>query len=126
MIIGTGIDIIEIGRIKKVLEKHQDRFLKKILSEKEIEYCTKKAGTAQHIAGRFAAKESVMKVLGTGWAHGVDWKNIVIAPLKLNGRPEVELLGKAAKHAEKMGIRKIFLSISHSDHYAVAFAVGES
>ncbi len=126
MIIGTGVDIIEIERIKKILSKHQNRFLQKILSEEEIEYCTKKASTAQHIAGKFAAKESVMKVLGTGWAHGVEWKDVVIAPLHSNGRPEVTLSGKAAQYAKKLGIRKIYLSISHSDHYAVAFAVGEN
>ena len=126
MIIGTGIDIVEIERIKRILAKHKNRFLERILSDAEIEYCTKKSGTAQHIAGKFAAKESVMKVLGTGWAKGIDWKDMVVGPSHPKGRPEVKLSGKAAEYAKTMGIRKIYLSISHSDHYAVAFAVGES
>lgn len=115
----TGVDIIEIDRIQRVLERWGDRFLRRIYTEEEASYCR---GRAQNLAARFAAKEATMKALGTG-LRGVGWKDIEVVRNEA-GAPSLVLHGRARVRAEALGVRELALSLSHSRNYAVAFVVG--
>jgi len=116
----TGIDIIEIHRIKDVYLKYPERFMKKVFTNHEISYCR---GRYPQIAARFASKEAVMKALGTG-IRGVPWKSIEV--YRARGKaPEIILHGNAKKKAQELGINRISISISHSRNYAVASVVAE-
>lgn len=122
-IIGLGTDIIEIARIKKSIEEYGEKFLNKIFTINEIEYCQNKKNSFQHYAVRFAAKESVMKVFATGWRLGVNWKNIEIVNTN-SGEPKIRILNETKKIQKKLSIKKIFISLSHSENYAAATAIG--
>lgn len=122
MIIGTGVDIIEIRRIKEAVERNKS-FLVKVFTEGEIEYFKSRNFRAEFIAGRFAAKEAVSKALGTGF-RGFGFKDIEIGRDEL-GRPLVKLTGNAKELADKNGNCIIHLSISHSQDNAIAYAVME-
>ena len=122
MIESIGIDIVEIERIEEALQKRRERFLDRLFTLAEQTYCLSKANASMYLAGRFAAKEAVLKVLGTG-LRNVKWTDIEIMKDAL-GKPYVQLYGKAACMAEELGIGKVLLSISHSRRYAVAQAVG--
>jgi holo-[acyl-carrier protein] synthase len=115
----TGVDIIEIDRIQRVLERWGDRFLRRIYTEGEASYCR---GRAQNLAARFAAKEATMKALGTG-LRGVGWRDIEVVRNEA-GAPSLVLHGRAQVRAETLGVRELALSLSHSRNYAVAFVVG--
>ena len=117
----TGIDIIEIARISNVLNKYGVRFLKRIYTDSEQRYCK---GRAAQLASRFAAKEAVMKALGTG-IRGVGWKDIEIKRER-GGPPYIQLHGRGQARASKMGLSEISLSLSHSNDFAVASVVGEA
>ena len=117
----TGIDLIEIPRVAGVLERYPKRFLTKVFTEDEQSYAQ---GRANQLASRFAAKEAVMKLLGTG-VRGMPWKSIEVT--RNRGRaPEIVLHGPAKVRATKMGITRIALSLSHSRELATASAVGEA
>lgn len=116
--ISVGVDIIEIGRIAKTVKRFGERFFERIYTPSEIAYCR---GRAPQLAARFAAKEAVMKALGTG-TRGVSWKEIEVTR-KGTGEPGIALHGRAAKRAEALGIDRLALSISHSREYAVASVV---
>ena len=115
----TGVDIIEIERIGRVLERWGQRFLNRVYTAEEISYCR---GRAQNLAARFAAKEATMKALGTG-LRGVGWKDIAVVRNQ-GGAPSIYLRGRALLRAEKLGVKELALSLSHSRDYAVAFVVG--
>ena len=114
----VGIDIIEIERIKKALERHK-AFKQKLYTEKEIEYCEAQKNSLLHYAARFCAKEAVMKALGTGWAQGVSWTQIEILNYP-SGEPYVNLYDTSS---EIVGERKVIISLSHSKSVASAVAV---
>ena len=116
--IHSGIDIIEIARIKNVLTKHPKRFLEKIFTEYERNYCR---GRSTQLAARFAAKEAAMKALGTG-VRGVGWKEIEVQRLP-SGKPYLKLHGRANERAKFIGVEKIELSISHSKELATAMVI---
>ena len=116
--LATGVDIIEISRIRRVLERYSQRFLDRVFTPAEIEYCR---GRAPNLAARFAAKEATMKALGTG-VLGVGWKDIEVVRAK-SGAPGIELHGRADQRAQRLGVWEASLSISHSNEYAVAFVV---
>ena len=117
----TGIDIIEINRIEAVLTQYGDRFLNRIYTSKEREYCR---GRYPQLASRFAAKEATMKALGTG-IRGISWKDIEV--LRKKGMaPYIKLHGRAIKRAEKMGLSELALSLSHSKEFAIASVIGNS
>jgi holo-[acyl-carrier protein] synthase len=117
----TGVDIIEIGRIRRVAETYGRRFLKRIYTDGEVAYCR---GRAPQLATRYAAKEAVMKALGTG-VRGVRWRDIEV--IRRRGQaPTIKLSGTALARAERLGIDHLALSLSHSEEYAVASVVGES
>ena len=111
----TGVDIIEILRVKRVFEQYGDRFLKRIYTEGEIAYCRSRA---PQLASRFAAKEAVMKLLGTG-VRGVRWKDIEVKRNR-GMAPSITLHGTALARAELIGLNHVAISLSHSDEYAVA------
>ena len=115
-----GIDIIEIDRIADVIARHGERFLRRIYTEDELAYCR---GRVPELAARFAAKEAVMKALGTG-VRGVGWREIEVLPNK-RGKPLVFLYGRAAARAEQIGLRGLEISMTHSREYAMAAVVGE-
>ena len=117
----TGVDIIEVSRVGGVVARYGDRFVRRIYTEGEIAYSR---GRAPQLAARFAAKEAVMKALGTG-IRGVRWRDIEV--VRRRGRaPSIKLHGTALARAERMGIDNLALAISHSESYAVAFVVAES
>lgn len=119
MIEDLGIDLIEIGRIKKARERWGKRFLQRVYTPRELEYCLRKRYSENSLAGRFAAKEAVMKALGTGLSIGVSWKEIEILNNR-RGKPEVLVYGKTK---EILGKRKVLISISHTKENAIAQAV---
>ena len=114
----TGVDIIEISRIGRVLEQYGQRFLRRIFTPGEIEYCRERP---PNLAARFAAKEATMKALGTG-VRGVGWKDIEVIRAS-SGAPSIVLHGRAEARAQRLGVQEIALSLSHSREYAVAFVV---
>jgi len=116
--ITTGIDIIEIGRIAKIVKTYAHRFLNRIYTEAELRYCK---GRYPQLAARFAAKEAVMKALGTG-THGIGWQDIEVIRTPGNP-PEILLHSRAAKRAHSIGITQFALSLSHSREYAVASVI---
>ena len=117
----VGVDIIEIERIAAALAKHGERFLARVYTKLEVAACR---GRVNELAARFSAKEAVMKALGTG-AHGVAWREIEVLP-NHRGKPLVYLHGRALERAEKIGLRDVDISLSHSRDFAVAFVVGAS
>ncbi len=116
--ISVGVDIIEISRVAATVDRFGDRFLRRIYTATEIAYCR---GRAPQLAARFAAKEAVMKALGTG-THGVGWQEVEVTRQR-TGEPGIKLHGRAAERAKKLGIDRLALSISHSRDYAVASVV---
>ena len=122
MIIGLGTDIIEVARIGSMIERHGELFLQRVYTEQEISYCQRRKEAIQHYAGRWAAKESVMKTLGTGFAKGVGWQDIEVVSQK-SGQPRITLKGQALEVARNLGIDEVLITISHCRTYATATAV---
>ena len=117
----NGVDIIEIPRVRHVAERYGERFFRRIYTDGELAYCR---GRAPQLASRFAAKEAVMKALGTG-TRGVRWRDIEV--VRKRGRaPSIQLHGTALARAKRMGITRMAVSLSHSKEYAVASVVAES
>ena len=122
-ILGHGIDLIECGRIAKVLENHGERFLNRVLTSAEQARSRQFRNPIPFIAGRWAAKEAILKMIGTGWRGQIAWTDMEILPDEL-GRPFVTLSGETARIAAKIGLERISLSITHTEHHAAASAVG--
>jgi holo-[acyl-carrier protein] synthase len=125
MIVGTGIDIAEVPRIRQSIERFGQRFLQRIYTAGEMRYCDAKANRVERYAARFAAKEAAMKALGTGWNHGVRWRDCEVIRLP-GGRPSMTFHGKAAEFAAKLGVKNTALSISHTEQQAIAQVILES
>ena len=125
MIIGVGTDIVEVDRIRKAFSRRPEKFRKKILAAEEIEI-TPVSREIEYLAKRFAAKEAISKVLGTGMQFGVSFGDILILTDLETGQPLVELKGHAKQQASLKGINRILISISDEKDYAMAFAVGLS
>ncbi len=123
-ILGTGIDIVECLRIAQMIERHGELFITRVYTEHEIEYCTARKAATQHYAGRWAAKEAVLKALGTGWRRGIGWRDIEIRNNQ-QGAPTVLLRGGARDVMERAGIRRLHVTISHCRSFAVAYVVAE-
>ena len=124
MIFGTGIDIIEVDRIKNSIQKYSDRFEKKIFTQKEIDYCHSKADPAKHFAARFTVKEAVLKCFGTGMTGGILWKDIEVDKLN-SGQPVLNLYGNGKELFNQLNLKHIHISITHEKTYAVAHAIAE-
>ncbi len=125
MIVAIGVDLIEIARIAETFARQGERFQKRVFTAAEVEYCESLAAKFESYAARFAAKEAVMKALGTGWADGVAWRDIEVAR-EQNGRPIVTLSGRALERMKELGATRIHLSLSHSQTTAIAQVVLES
>jgi holo-[acyl-carrier protein] synthase len=125
-IIGIGTDVVECLRIAQMIERHGEIFLSRVYTPYEIEYCRARKAATQHYAGRWAAKEAILKALGTGWARGIRWQDLEIRN-DVGGQPQVELAGGAREASERLGITSVLISISHCRTHAtaVAIAVGE-
>ena len=127
MIVGVGVDLAEVERIRKALEDPRigKRFRERVFTAKEIQYCEKKRrGRYESYAGRFAAKEAVMKALGRGWSAQVRWLDIEVTRAR-NGKPEIVLHDKTARLAEELGIRRWALSITHTAQHGLAYVVAQ-
>lgn len=120
-VVGIGTDIIECERIERMLHRHGNIFLARVYTAGEIDYCSGRKAGVQHYAGRWAAKEAVLKSLGTGWAHGIQWTEVEVVNQQ-GGKPNIVLSGKAKQISEQLGIREVMISISHCRSYAVAYA----
>jgi holo-[acyl-carrier protein] synthase len=125
LIVGLGVDIAEVGRVKAAIERHGEVFLRRVFTPKEREYCERFKNKFERYAGRFAAKEAAMKALGTGWGRGVRWVDVEVVREK-GGRPTMALAGEAGKVAERLGVKRIALSITHTDTQALAQVIFES
>src|ERR1700688_1098065 len=125
MIVGTGIDIEEVSRVRASIERFGDRFLHRIYTEGERRYCDSKANRVERYAARFAAKEAAMKAIGTGWNRGVSFRDIEVCR-QPGGRPTIAFHGKSAEFAAKLGTARISLSISHTAQYAIAQVILEN
>jgi holo-[acyl-carrier protein] synthase len=119
MLVGTGIDLIEIDRIAESIERYGDRFLRRIYTSGEIAYCQRKKEAAESFAARFAAKEAGAKALGTGIQHGVAWKEIEVRR-QPGQRPTLHFSGRAAEIAIRLGVENISLSLTHNNSVAMA------
>ena len=124
MIFGTGIDIIEVDRIKNSIQKYSDRFKKKIFTQKEIDYCHSQADPAKHFAARFTVKEAVLKCFGTGLTGGILWKDIEVGKLN-SGQPVLNLYGNGKELFNQLNLKHIHVSITHDKTYAAAHAIAE-
>ncbi len=124
MILGTGVDLAEVARIRSAIERHGERFIRRIFTPLEIAYVERKVNRFERFAARFAAKEAGMKAIGTGWDQGVTWKDIEVSNLP-SGQPTLRLYGAAAQIAEKMGVKRIALSLTHTAELAMAHVILE-
>jgi holo-[acyl-carrier protein] synthase len=122
LIVAVGTDIVEVLRIGQMIERHGEVFLNRVYTEDEIRYCQRRKEYTQHYAGRWAAKEAVMKTLGTGWSRGVGWRDIEICSSR-TGAPSIILRGAAREVAEHAGICDVLISISHCRAFATATAI---
>ena len=123
-IIGHGVDIVDISRMTAMLEKHGDAFLQRCLTDGERQWLAEFRFPAPHLAGRFAAKEAIVKALGTGFRGTISWQDMEILPDRL-GKPAISLSGEAAQIASRLAIRHWHISISHTDSAAVASVIAE-
>jgi holo-[acyl-carrier protein] synthase len=127
MIVSVGVDMVEVERIRQALEDSRigRRFRERVFTQKEIQYCeTKRRGKYESYAGRFAAKEAVMKALGRGWSSQVTWLDIEVARAR-SGKPDIVLHEKTAGFAAALGIRRWALSISHTAQHGLAYVVAQ-
>lgn len=124
MIVGTGVDLAEVHRIREAIERFGDRFIHRIYTDREIAYVERKANRFERYAARFAAKEAGMKALGTGWRRGVHWKDFEVVNLP-SGRPTLRLHGEAEKIAAASRVRTIHLSLTHTVKDGLAYVIFE-
>ncbi len=124
-VIAHGVDMVECQRLGEIVGRQGDRFLHRVYTDVERAYCAGKKREMEHLAGRFAAKEAVLKVLGTGWSGGIAWTDIEIRNTE-SGQPFVRLDGRCREIAEGLGIARILISISHIATHAIASAIGVS
>jgi holo-[acyl-carrier protein] synthase len=124
MIIGTGVDIVEIVRLRNVIERLKDRFIARVFTPGEQQFCQVHRDPAPHFAARFAAKEALFKALGTGWAKGVTWLDVEVKRERQDA-PVILLHGEAQRLSASLGAHRVHLSLSHSDQWAVAMVILE-
>jgi holo-[acyl-carrier protein] synthase len=125
VIVGTGVDLCEVGRMRQAIERHGRRIVNRVFTEREIAYSEPRANRYERYAARFAAKEAGMKALGTGWRGGLGWRDLEVTNLA-SGRPTLKFYGKAAAIAEKLGVRNVSLSLTHTAEMAMAMVILES
>ena len=124
MILGIGTDIIEVKRVADIIQKHGDRFVRRIFTDAEIAYCSARKAASLHYAGRFAAKEAGFKAMGRGWGGDISWKDVEVINLP-SGAPQIFFHGKALDMVLQLKMARAFISISHIEEYATAVVVLE-
>jgi holo-[acyl-carrier protein] synthase len=120
-ILGIGLDATELARIDEMLRRYGERFIRRVFTDGEIEYCTRRRFPAPHYAGRWAAKEAAMKALGTGHSRGVAWRDVEV--VRRGGPPQLQLHGAAADHAARLGVTRSLVTITHCQTLAIAQVV---
>ena len=121
---GIGTDIIECLRIAQMIERHGEHFINRVYTDHEIQYCSARKSATQHYAGRWAAKEAILKAIGTGWIRGISWRDVEVHNLP-GGQPVVKLRGGAREAVEQRGITDVLISISHCRSHATAYALAK-
>jgi holo-[acyl-carrier protein] synthase len=121
-IVGIGTDIVECLRIGRLIEQHGELFLSRVFTAREIRYCQERKRAIEHFAGRWAAKEAILKSLGTGWQKGISWTDVEVRN-DFSGQPRVLLCGGAKDVTQSLKIKDIMISISHCRAYATAYAL---
>jgi holo-[acyl-carrier protein] synthase len=124
VIVGTGVDLAEVPRIQASIERFGEKFIHRIYTPREIAYVERKANKFERYAARFAAKEAGMKAIGTGWRRGVTWQDFEVANLP-SGKPTLLLHGVAAKFADKLGVKNVSLSLTHTRELGMAHVILE-
>lgn len=124
MIVGTGVDLAEVARVQRSIERFGERFLSRVFTPAERAYVERKRNRFERYAARFAAKEAGMKAIGTGWKQGVTWQDFEVANLP-SGKPTLRLSGKAAEMAAQLGVKSVLLSLSHTASLAIAEVILE-
>ena len=125
MIVGTGVDITEVRRVAEALERFGERFLRRVFTPLEVEYCGSKRNKVERLAARFAAKEAALKALGTGLRHGITWQQVEVSR-QPGGRPTITFSGVAAQFAARLGVKHVSLSMSHTAEHAIAMVILEN
>jgi holo-[acyl-carrier protein] synthase len=125
MIVGTGIDIAEVVRVRAARARFGERFETRVFTDDEIRYCRSKPNADERFAARFAAKEAALKALGTGWRGGIRWRDVEVRR-EPGGRPTVVFAGKAAEVASRLGATRASLSLSHTAEHAIASVILEA
>ena len=121
-IIGIGTDITECLRIARMIERHGEMFINRVYTPEEVRYCQSRKQATQHFTGRWAAKEAILKALGTGWSQGITWRDVEIRN-EPGGKPVVAVRGGAKEVVQQLGIAKLLVSISHCRTHATAYAI---
>ena len=124
MIVGMGVDVAEVARVRAAAERFGARFLERVFTPAEIAYVEHKANRFERYAARFAAKEAGMKAIGTGWKRGVRWRDFEVANLP-SGKPTLRLYGEAARVAERLGVKGVAISLTHTAEMAMAQVILE-
>ena len=124
MIVGMGIDIAEVPRIQAAIESQKERFLRRVYTPEEVAYCEQFKNKYERYAGRFAVKEAAMKALGTGWSRGVRWVDVEVIRVR-GGKPTLALKGEAKNIADRLGVKNIAVSITHTKEQAIAQVIFE-
>lgn len=124
MIIGIGIDLIEVDRVERLMERHPERSRDRLFTESEVKHCRASRRAAESFAARFAAKEALFKALGTGWGGGAAWRDVEVV-VDDRGAPRILLHGETQRMAERRGLRRVHLTLTHTDGVAGAFVVLE-
>ncbi|MDQ1408372.1 MAG: holo-[acyl-carrier protein] synthase [Acidobacteriaceae bacterium] len=125
LIVGMGVDIAEVARIRRTIERRGEAFLRRIYTPAERAYCERFKNKFERYAGRFAVKEATMKALGTGWSHGVRWVDLEVIREK-SGRPTLAIRGEAGNIAARLGVKNIAVSITHTEDQALAQVIFEA
>ena len=124
MIVGTGVDITEVGRVAEAVERFGQRFLRRVFTPAEVAYCSSKRNKIERLAARFAAKEAALKALGTGLRHGITWQQVEVRR-QPGSRPTIAFSGVAAQYAARLGVKHVSLSLSHTAEQAIAMVILE-
>ena len=121
-VVGIGTDIVECLRIAQMVDRHGELFVSRVYTAREIQYCQSRKQATQHFAGRWAAKEAVLKALGTGWIKGISWRDVEVRN-ESGGKPSIALYGGAKEIATQLKLRQMLISISHCRSHATAYAL---
>jgi holo-[acyl-carrier protein] synthase len=125
MIFGIGVDVVRISRIDSISKRWGKRFLRRVFTNQETEYCLLRKNPSPHLAVRFAAKEAFLKALGTGYSQGVRWKDIEVVPTA-SGKPDLKLYDHTERLLQQRGIQRIHLSMSHDGEYGFVQVILEA